>query len=369
MKKFILAAFLPLSIFAQSGSNPPAESDEPSLGRKYSNSFLNIGVDARGIAMANSVVGSVNDATAGYWNPAGLARIDEDWSAAAMHSEYFAGIAQYDYLSYAQRLDDQSSFGVSLIRFGVDGILNTTRLIDENGNVDYDRISKFSAADYAVLLSYARTAKDIPGLSYGGNVKVIYRHIGDFASAIGFGFDVGAQYWVNGWQMGASIRDVTTTFNSWTINEDELEPIFEQTENERVDETLELTLPRLWLGIGRQFQLGDNYSLYSEVNLDNTFGGQRNTLLSSEVVNLSPGAGVEAGYRDFVFLRAGVGNVMRVQDFNNQESFTVQPNLGLGFKYRGISIDYALTNIGSTSDVLYSNVFSLKFNFADFKKS
>lgn len=366
MKKFILLALFPACLFGQSGQTT---SDKPSLGRKYSNSFLNIGVDARGIAMANSVVGSVDDATAGYWNPAGLAQIDEDWSAAAMHSEYFAGIAQYDYLSYAQRLDDQSSVGISLIRFGVDGILNTTRLIDENGNVDYDRITKFSAADYALLLSYARKAKNIEGLSYGGNAKVVYRHIGKFASAIGFGFDLGAQYHVNNWKMGASIRDVTTTFNSWTINEDELEPIFTQTENERVDETLELTLPRLWLGIGRQFDLSDNYSLYSEINLDNTFGGQRNTLVSSGFVNVSPGLGVEAGYRDFVFLRAGVGNAMRVKDFDNQESITVQPNLGLGFKYRGISIDYALTNIGSSSDVLYSNVFSLKFNFADFKKS
>ena len=32
---------------------------------------------------------------------------------------------------------------VSIIRFGVDDILDTTQLIDENGNINYDRISLF----------------------------------------------------------------------------------------------------------------------------------------------------------------------------------------------------------------------------------
>ena len=40
--------------------------------RKYSNEFLNIGAGARGLAMGSAQVASVNDGTAGYWNPAGL---------------------------------------------------------------------------------------------------------------------------------------------------------------------------------------------------------------------------------------------------------------------------------------------------------
>ena len=40
--------------------------------RKYSNEFLNIGVGGRALGMGNTQVSIVQDATAGYWNPAGL---------------------------------------------------------------------------------------------------------------------------------------------------------------------------------------------------------------------------------------------------------------------------------------------------------
>ncbi len=368
MKKLILLLLTtPLWLAAQtqgSGNN-----DEPALGRKYSNEFLNIGVDARAMAMSNSVIASTGDATSGYWNPAGLAKVRDNWQAAAMHAEYFASIAQYDYLAYAQPLDAQSSIGITLIRFGVDNILNTTNLIDAGGNVDYDRISRFSAADYALIGSYARQATSIPNLSYGGNVKIIYRQIGKFASAIGFGFDAGVQYHAGPWQLGATLRDVTSTFNAWSINEEELGPGFEATGNELPDENIELTLPRLMVGAGRRFELGENYSLHTEVNADFTFDGRRNTLVSADFGNVDPGIGLELGYRNFVFLRGGLGNVQRLTEFNGSTNYAMQPNLGIGFKYRGIAIDYALTDIGNSSAALYSNIFSLRFDMAAFKAS
>jgi len=337
-------------------------------GRKYSNEFLSIGVDARALAMSNSVIASINDVNAGYWNPAGLSHIDKSWQAAAMHAEYFASIAQYDYLSFAMPVDATSVAGISLIRFGVDDILDTTELIDNQGNVDYDRIRKFSAADYALIGSYARKSKTIDNLSYGGNVKIIYRQIGDFANSIGFGFDAGMQYSIKKWQFGATLRDVTSTFNAWNINEEKLTDVFEQTGNELPSENLELTIPRLLVGAGRTFNLSEKYSLHTEINMDVTFDGQRNTLVSANFGNIDPGFGFELGYRKFIFLRGGVGNVQRLREFNGDVTYAVQPNLGLGFKYRGLSIDYALTDIGDVSAALYSNIFSLKFNFADFKR-
>jgi len=109
--------------------------------------------------MSNSYVASADDVTSGYWNPAGLLRIKANLQIAAMHSEYFAGIAKYDYGAIATPIDSVSAIGLSVIRFGVDDIPNTTELIDAEGNIDYDRIVKFSAADYAFLASYARKLK------------------------------------------------------------------------------------------------------------------------------------------------------------------------------------------------------------------
>jgi hypothetical protein len=44
-----------------------------------------------------------------------------------------------------------------------------------------------------------------------------------------------------------------------------------------------------------------------------------------------------------------------------------QPNIGLGFKYKGIQIDYALTDLGDQSAALYSNIFSLKIDWEVFR--
>ena len=337
--------------------------------RKYSNAFLEIGIDARAMAMSNAVIASTSDISSAYWNPAGLVGIEKDWQAAAMHAEYFASIAQYDYAAYAQNIDENSTAAISFIRFGVDDILNTTDLIDQDGNVDYDRITRFSAADYALIGSYARRSASIENLSYGANFKIVYRQIGDFANSIGFGFDAGLQYKMGKWQLGASFKDITTTFNAWTINEEAFGESLEITNSDLPTENLELTIPRILIGLGRSFQLNEKYSLHSEMSADFTFGGKENTLVSSEITNINPNLGLELGYLNFVFLRTGFGNIKRLRSFTNETNFTLQPNLGIGFLYRGISIDYALTDIGSASGTLYSNIFSIKFNFEDFKKS
>ena len=93
--------------------------------RKYSNEFMNIGVDAAALGMANAVVAYSGDVNSGYWNPAGIVQL-EDNQIALMHSSYFANIANYNYAAYAMPLDDRSAVGISIIRFGVDDILDTT---------------------------------------------------------------------------------------------------------------------------------------------------------------------------------------------------------------------------------------------------
>ena len=89
---------------------------------KYSNEFLSIGTGARAKAMGNSFVAIADDATAGYWNPAGLLRVKSDLQLSLMHAEYFAGIAKYDFGAVAFPIDTMSTIGFTYIRFGVDDI-------------------------------------------------------------------------------------------------------------------------------------------------------------------------------------------------------------------------------------------------------
>lgn len=328
--------------------------------RKYSNEFLAIGVDARALGMSNSIVAGVNDVTAGYWNPAGLAHMNTDYQVALMHAEYFAGIAKFDYGAFATRIDENSVLGISIIRFGIDKIPNTIRLIDADGNINYDNIVEFSAADYAFLISYARKANKV-GLNYGGSAKIIYRNIGSFARAYGFGLDAGAQYTTNNWKFGAMARDVTTTFNAWNFTlDDETKDVFQQTGNEIPTAVIELTLPKVLLAAGRHFPIGQKFSIFSEINFDLTFDGQRNVPVSSKYFNVDPHLGLEGGFNNMIFLRLGIGNFQKEQDIDGINSLTYQPNFGVGVKIKRFSIDYALTDIGDRSIAIYSNVFSLK---------
>ena len=132
---------------------------------------MNIGVDAAALGMSNAVVASSQDVNSAYWNPAGLVHID-DRQIALMHSSYFADIANYNYVAFAMPLDEQTAIGISLIRFGVDDILDTTNLIDQQGVVNYDRINLFSTADYGFTFSFARKLP-VRGWNYGVNAKVI----------------------------------------------------------------------------------------------------------------------------------------------------------------------------------------------------
>lgn len=334
--------------------------------RKYSNEFMNIGVDAAALGMSNAVTASTNDVNSGYWNPAGLVHL-QDGQVALMHSSYFANIAQYDYAAYAKPIDGESAWGISLMRFGVDDILNTTQLIDSQGNIDYNRISKFSTADYGLTLSYAKKLK-IPGWQYGVNAKVIRRIIGKFANSWGFGFDAGAQFERKDWQFGVMLRDITTTYNVWSINEEEFNTIKNAIpgQNQDLPESSEITLPKMQVGASKKYTFHYDYTLLAAANLNMQFA-RTNDIFSTSALSIDPALGFEFGYVDMAFLRLGVGNFQTVTQIDNSKKLGFQPNIGLGFKYKGIQIDYALTDLGDQSAALYSNVFSVKVDLSIFR--
>ena len=285
-----------------------------------------------------------------------------------MHSNYFANIANYNFVAYASPIDNRSTIGFSIIRFGVDDILDTTQLIDDQGNINYDRISLFSAVDYGFTASYARTLMN-DNISYGINAKIIRRLVGDFATSWGFGFDFGLQISMkNGWKFGLMARDITTTYNSWSFDDDKLNDIQTAMEgqNQEIPNSTEVTIPKIQFGFSKILDFNYNYSLSTAIDLMMKFD-QTNDIISSERLSISPAIGLEFGYTETVFLRFGIGNFQNELDYDNSENLSFQPNFGVGFKYNDIQIDYAFTDIGDQSVALYSNVFSLKIDFNIFR--
>lgn len=339
--------------------------------RIYSNEFLNIGAGSRAFGMGGAQVASVNDATAGYWNPAGLTGVKNDPSLSLMHAEYFAGIGKYDFGALAIPVaNNKRTIGLSFLRFAVDDIPNTLYLIEPDGSVNYANIHSFSSADYAVILSVAQQLKDKGDtkMSVGMNAKVIHRNVGTFAKAWGFGLDLGFQMKGKNWSFGAAARDITTTFNAWSFSftEREKEVLF-LTNNEIPVKSTELTAPRLVVGGAYDFKFRKNVTLKAEANLDFTFDGQRNTVISSDVINADPRIGVELNLKDVFFLRGGVFNFQKTyadgDTLNQKKVWIYQPGAGAGFKLgTAFYVDYAFTNLANQSNPLYTHIVSLRLD-------
>ena len=338
--------------------------------RKYSNEFLNIGAGARGLAMGNAQVASASDATAGYWNPAGLTGVKDFVNAGIMHAEYFSGIAKYDYISVAVPVqENKRTLGFSLLRFAVDDIPNTLYLVEPDGSINYGNIQTFSSADYAFLFSFAQNIKDNEksNLSVGANAKIIYRKVGKFAHAWGFGLDAGVRMHGEKWHLGLVARDITTTFNAWSFKFSEKEKeVLYLTNNDIPVKSTELTAPRLVLGGGYNFSISKSIKLLAEANVDFTFDGKRNTIYSSSAFSADPHLGIEAAIKEVFFVRAGVTNFQKAladEDTVNQKKVWIyQPSAGAGFKINNVMLDYSFSNLANQSNPLYTHVFSLRIN-------
>ena len=344
--------------------------------RKYSNEFLNIGAGARGLAMGGAQVSSVQDGTAGYWNPAGLVGVKNDPQVNLMHAEYFAGIGKYDYVGVAfPSANQKRTIGVTGLRFAVDDIMNTLFLVEPDGSINYNNIQAFSSADYAFLLSYAQTLKETEkkNIRFGLNAKVIHRSVGKFAKAWGFGLDAGLQIRTGKWNFGITGRDITSTFNAWSFSFTEREKeVLYLTKNEIPVKSTELTAPRLVLGVARDFKLSKKTSLLAEANIDLTFDGQRNTLLSADPVSADPKLGLELNINNVFYLRGGINNFQRAlsdgDTLNQKKVWIYQPAAGAGFRIGNVTIDYAFTNLANQSNPLYTHIFSLKLDMTKPKK-
>jgi hypothetical protein len=313
-------------------------------------------------------VASVEDPTAGYWNPAALTNVKNNAQAVVMHADYFSGIAKYDYAALALPVqDNKRTLGFSLLRFAVDDIPNTLFLVEPDGSINYNNIQSFSSADYAFLFSYAQNVKQTENynIDFGANTKIIYRKVGSFASAWGFGLDAGISIHSKKWRVGIVAKDITSTFNAWSFNFTEKEKeILYLTKNQIPVKSTEITSPRLSVGAARIFKIFKSVDLLMEANFDVTFDGKRNTIISTNPLSIDPHIGLEAQIKKVFFIRAGVTNFQQAladEDLTNQKKVWIyQPSLGAGFKIKNLNIDYAFTNLANQQNPLYTHVFSLK---------
>lgn len=291
---------------------------------KYAGEFMAIGVGGRALGMGGAFTAFANDVTSGYYNPAGLAHLNYP-QISLMHAEQFGDLVNYDYGAVAIPFGTDMSFGLSVMRLGVDGIPDTrSALYDANGDgitdirddrLDYAAITEFSNQDWAFYLTFAKRHSEV--FYWGANIKVIRRNIAEF-TANGIGFDIGALYtpMENLW-LGANLQDATTTLVSWSTGRNEL-----------VSPTLKLGaaygLDILW---GR---------LTPAVDFDVRFENRQfASYFNIGPVSFDTHTGFEYNYGNLVFIRAG---------YNDVKQFTV----GAGVKLPKLNLDYSFARFSSS---------------------
>jgi hypothetical protein len=311
---------------------------------KYAGEFLSIGVGGRALGLGSSYVALANDASAGYWNPAALARINYP-EAMLMHDERFGGLMNYDFATVAIPYGAGATVGLSVTRLGVDGIPdNRSAGLSASGSIilpedqstfagiDYSRVTYFNYVDWAVYLSYAQHSAK--GILYGFNLKILRRTLAEF-SATGVGFDIGFLYSpAKNLFIGVNGQDITTTLVAWSNG------------------TNELISPTLKIGTAYSFELfGGRFTPTADV--DTRF---ENRQFASAAhlgpVSFDPHAGLEFDFKNTVALRIGYSDVK-------------QMTLGVGLHLRKIDIDYSFARFGKENNLGDTHRISLRFIFQE----
>jgi len=287
---------------------------------KYAGEFMAIGVGARALGMGGAYVAIANDVTSGYYNPAGLAKINYP-QIALMHAEQFGNLVNYDYAGVAIPFGNDMSFGISAMRLAVDGIpdtrdalviRNTTTRIsditDPRAGINPDLVKEFSDQDWAFYLTFAKRQSE--DFYYGVNVKIIKRDIAEYG-AFGVGFDVGALYTpIENLFLGANLQDITTTLVAWNTGRNEL------------------ISPTAKVGAAYMVEFFGG-KLTPALDFDVRFENRRfASNFNVGPVSFDMHAGLEYNFKNLFAIRGG---------FNDVKQFT----LGAGVKLPKLNIDYS----------------------------
>lgn len=326
----LLLTFCPSLLFSQGSGN------------KYAGEFLAIGVGGRPLGMGGAFVALVNDVTSGYWNPALLSKLDYP-QLSLMHDERFGNLINYDYGAIGIPFGKNASLGFSVIRMGIDDILDTRNaLIDVNSNgildpgerLDPDKITRFNTSDYAFYLTYSKRQTD--KFSYGANLKIIRRNIAEH-SAWGLGFDIGFSYTLfNRLLLGANLQDITTTYLSWTTGKKEV------------------ISPTVKLGTAYPIEIWKG-TLSPAVDFDIRFENRRSASnLNIGPVSFDMHAGLEYNFRNLFCIRAGYNEIGNL-------------TLGAGVKLPKINIDYSFAKFDNDEALGNTHRISLIFTLDEEK--
>ena len=287
--------------------------------------FLSIGVGPRAIGMGGAYTSLSNDASAMYWNPAGLSFLQRN-EAMFSSNQLFADI-KLTYFGVAIPAGDIGTFGASVTALTMGDMFVTTENYPEGTG------ETFSANSYAFGLSFAK--KITEDFSVGMNIKYVTENIYN-SSANGFAFDIGTIFHTPFWGINFSSNIANYGSKLQMSGEDLLtrhdpDPT-RAGNNATVDvnyATDEFELPlRLQIGISKEISLFDVHKL--TIAIDAAHPND-----NSQYVNLG---GELSLFNDLLCLRGGYKQLFMK---DNQEGLTLGVGVHYSLNFIAVGFDYA----------------------------
>lgn len=270
--------------------------------------FLNLDVDARGMAMGGAYSALTNDAYAMFWNPAGLALVPRA-SVGVMHNEYVADI-RFQYLSYAQRINE-SSVLAGAVRYLDAGAIDNT---DLSGNA----IGTFRPRSYVYEMGWGQSIGDLTDAERDITMGVTMRYLHSdlVAHADGWAGDIGMQ---------AHYSDTFMPFN--------LSAVVQNLGRGQKFQTVRDTLP--FRGkFGASIQPRPFLTLALEAFLP---------VSAAPYMAAGGEFAIETSHRAKAFLRAGFNSRTLLTGLDGIRGLTA----GFGVKVSDFSVDYAFVPMGA----------------------
>jgi hypothetical protein len=158
-----------------------------------------MGVGARALAMGGAFTAVADDATAAYWNPSGLVKI-ENIEATFSYAANMAVDRQLNYFAYTHWLG-RGGLGISWLNAGLDDMEER----DATGTL----IGKEDFGANAIMFSYGM---EMGSLMVGGTAKILHENVMG-QSESGFGIDLGGMFMVtDNVSAGLLIRDIGSAY-------------------------------------------------------------------------------------------------------------------------------------------------------------
>jgi len=273
--------------------------------------FLKIGVGGRASAMGDAFVAIANDASALYWNPAGLTQFQNN-QVFFSHNKWLVDI-NHDFLGAVYHLDETNSFGISLTALTMQKMPVTTEFAPF-GTGEY-----FGFSDLAIALSYSR--KMTEQFSFGGTVRYIEETL-DKLKMRGVLIDLGTYYWTG---LGSTRFAVAVTNFGSNLAPDGKVVLVGKREVSQWQDFAPPTIFRIGFAF-EPYQDGQ-HRITSSVQLNHPNDNSEN--LSS---------GIEYSWSEILYLRFGY-------KFNVEEqNYTFGAGVNLPIEIANFTFDYAFSN-------------------------